>query len=248
MRDSNEQLHPLHENLDTAYLDVAALLRYLEGREFTGFVHIVMDECEADIFLRAGETAAAVVRNVSNAQTQTVALEDLLRRVREPGVLVSVYECSFEEIEARIERAVNGPRATADEDESDEMLRVAGELIAAIERAALVAGGDFDAALHASRLTLAEDFPFLNPFARSFEYSDAQVHLKAQTSERLFISGVCEMLRRTINHVAAVEQRLGVRRDAARELSILVRRRRTKFERYKINARQLERIAGMKLM
>ena len=46
---------PVHENLDTAYVNLGALLRYLQAREFTGRVHVELEEYDADVFLHAGE-------------------------------------------------------------------------------------------------------------------------------------------------------------------------------------------------
>ena len=260
MPERAERPRPLHENLDTSYLDLAALLVYLEARGFTGLVHVALDEYEADVILRAGEKTT--VRERSHATGETAEGEAALRRLtvraQEPGGLVSVYELSPEEAEREAsagirEQSSADSRSELQESEEEarqrEMFELMGEVAAATERAVVIAGGDFEAALHAARLTLAEDFPFLNPFARSFEYAGGEMSLQSSTTgERLFVSGVCEMLRRTVEHVAVAEQKIGVRKDAARELSILLRRRRSRLERFKLTARQLERIAGMKLL
>src|SRR5207248_10416052 len=46
---------PVHENLDTAYINLAALLGYLRQREFAGRIHVELDEYDADVFLNADE-------------------------------------------------------------------------------------------------------------------------------------------------------------------------------------------------
>jgi hypothetical protein len=43
----------VHQNLDTAYLNLAALVRHLQQRDFTGRVHVELDEYDADIYLAA---------------------------------------------------------------------------------------------------------------------------------------------------------------------------------------------------
>ncbi|MDQ3907747.1 MAG: hypothetical protein M3268_05320, partial [Acidobacteriota bacterium] len=43
----------VHQNLDTAYVNLAALLRHLQQRDFTGRVHVELDEYDADIYLAA---------------------------------------------------------------------------------------------------------------------------------------------------------------------------------------------------
>lgn len=257
MPEAKDEQRPLHENLDTAYVNLAALVAYLRGRGFTGRVHVELDEYEADVILRAGETAAARERDHATGRADEGAqvFERLLARAAEPGGLVSVYEGAHDDrdrdfsasAESKVSTGAGGDSQTSD-DGRRELLELAGELVAAIERAVLVAGGDFGAALHAARLRLTEDYPFLDPFARRFEYAEGVVSLAGQAGERLFVHGVCEMLRGAVAHVATAEQKLGVRKDAARELSILLRRRRTRLERFKLTRQQLERVAGMKLL
>jgi hypothetical protein len=259
MQEAEEQLRALHENLDTAYVDVVALVRHLEARGATCLIHVELDEYEGDVYLRGGEATGARGRDHATgaAEEGDAALARLFSRAREPGGLVSVYECTPEQLD-RVRARGGSSSADAGRGEStagseegegqEELLRLAGEMVGAVERAVMVAGGDFDAAVHAARLRLAEDFPFLDPFARRFEYEGGVVRLHVRPSERLFASGLCEMLRAAVAHVADAEQRLGVRKDAARELSILLRRRRSQLERFKLTPRQLERIAGMKLL
>lgn len=258
MPEATDTPRALYEDLDTAYVNLEALIAYLRERAFTGLVRVELDEYGADVSLRAGEEPSA--REREGAAQSSVggdsALERLLARAREPGGLVTIYEGEPEEVERNLAGRFgaggglrgSGPGDSEEDENRRELMEVAGELLASIERATLVAGGDFEAALHAARLGLAEDYPFLDPFARRFEYAAGVVSLDAQPGERLFVSGVCEMLRRAVGHVATAEQKLGVRKDAARELSVLIRRRRSKLERFNLARRQLERIAGMKLL
>jgi len=250
---------PVHENLDTAYVSLAALLRYLQGRDFQGRIHVELDEYEADIYLRAGGRAPRVRERNHATGRETEgeeALHRLLVRARDPGGLISVYESAAtaetEEAgagagtETAPDDEAAGP-ASKEERERRDLLHLSGELIAAVERAAAVAGGNFPAAFHAARLQLADDYTFLDPLTNHFEYEGGAVRLHANVGAALFVAGVSEALRRTVDRVAGVEQKIGVRRDVARELSLLRRRRQSALERLKF-APQLERIAGMRLL
>ena len=258
MRDPEEKPRPVHENLDTAYVNLPALVAYLEAREFTGLVRAMLEACEGMFVLRAGEETFAGAREHASGEASEgdAASRLLFASAREPGGIVSVYELTADEAakaladwaDAATTTTEDGARATEEVAGREELLALASELMAAVERAVVIAGGDFAGALHAARLTLAEDFPFLDPFARRFDYAEGRVRLDAEPSERLFVSGLCEMLRRAVAHVADAEQKIGVRRDTARELSILLRRRRSRLERFNLTHRQLERIAGMKLL
>jgi hypothetical protein len=254
MTERRERTAPLYENLDTAYVRLAALVRYLEGRGFTGVVRVELEEYGGEIVLRAGEqTTAREVNHLTGATAEgEAALQRLFVRAGEPGGLVSVYEGETAGEAASAGRATGEDEGEADltpeEVERRELLRLSGELIECVERAVLVAGGDFAGALHAARLSLTEDFPFLDPLTRRFEYEDGVVKLDARPSARLYVSGVNEALRRVVERVAGVEQKIGVRKDVVRELSSLLRRRQSALARFKFTTQQLERIAGMKLL
>ena len=256
MAEREDTPRPLHENLDTAYVNLAALLSHLEARGFEGLVRFLADDFEAEVILRAGAGPSARTRDHATGERAggRAALSSLLARASVPGGLVSVYEGPPEQFEqeagaARDAGAQAGEAASSEEDAGrTELLELAGELVGAVERAVRIAGGEFEAALHAARLRLAEDYPFLDPFARRFEYAEGVVRINAAASEHLLVSGITELLRGAVEHVADAERKIGVRKDAARELSILLRRRRSKLARFKLTERQLERIAGMKLL
>ena len=261
MPEHETKLAKLHENLDTAYVNLAALVRYLEARDFTGLVHVELSEYDGDIFLRAGHEARARERNHATGRVAegAAALQRLFVRAGEPGGLVSVYEGETEEAEKRwrshvtaagetTEPASDADVLSAEDAERRELLQLSGELVAAVERAVLVAGGDFQTALHAARVSLTEDFPFLDPLALRFEYDEGTVRLHATPSAGLYVTGINEALRRVVERVATTEQKIGVRKDVVRELSTFLRRRQTALARFKFTRQQFERIAGMKLL
>ena len=256
MPEHRETLRTVHENLDTAYANLAALVRYLEARDFTGLVHVELEEYGGDLFLHAGRETRARERNYATGQVSegAEARQRLLVRASEPGGLVSVYEGETEEAERRDWTAALGgeaapaPGASAEEAERRELLQLSGELLGSVERAVLVAGGDFATALHEARVSLTEDFPFLDPLSRRFEYEDGTVRLHAEPSAGLYVSGINEALRRVVERVATVEHKIGVRKDVVRELSTFLRRRQSALARCKFTRQQFERIAGMKLL
>jgi hypothetical protein len=277
MPEQGEKLRVVHENLDTAYVNVGALLRYLRGREFAGRVRVELEEYDALVFLNGKDEPRVVERDYARGRVDEgeAALHRLLVRAREPGGLVSVYEgagggdmaseggagegASRESEDVRIKsgavfdaasraNAMQDTASAADEEaERRELLRLSGELMAAVERAASVAGGDFASAFQRARIQLADDFPFLDPMQRRFAYADGAATLQGKTSAGTYVSGVCEALRRTVEEIATHGEKIGIRRDVARELSTLARRRQTALAHFKFTP-QLERIAGMRLL
>jgi hypothetical protein len=265
MHEDNAKFRPVHENLDTAYVNLAALLHYLRQRDFDGRVRVELDEYEADIFLSAA--GPPDVREVDHASGRRAegdgALQRLLVRAREPGGLVSVYENVAEDEEeaadvpyfppappgsSRAEeeepQAPQPPRETAD---WPGLLRLSADVIATIERAALGTGADFASLFHVVRLGLADDYSFLDPANGRFEYRNGAVELRVRPAENAYVSGVSEALRRVVNKISAGPRGTSVRERVALELAVLARRREPQLAEFKF-APQLDRIAGTRVL
>jgi hypothetical protein len=85
---------PIHENLDTSFVNLSALVRYLRRRQFVGKISVELSGYEAGIFLgeanylRAREHDQIAGRIAEGEE----ALQRILIRSREPGGIVNVYQ------------------------------------------------------------------------------------------------------------------------------------------------------------
>jgi hypothetical protein len=250
----------MYERLDTAFVNLGALLRYLHERRFVGRVHVVLEEYEASVLMDGGpgQRVREVDHTTGRKSEGEDALTRLLVRAREPGGLISVYEGADEAAEidaeadaehteaAGAEANGEGQALTPEEIEWRDLLRISGEIIAAIERATFSAQADFDGIFRAVRLELADDFPFLDPSTRRFEYAHATVRLRARTSMKVFVAGLSESLRRTVERIVKGAHAKRLRERVALELAILARRRQTQLARFKWT-QQFDRIAGTRV-
>ena len=119
--------------------------------------------------------------------------------------------------------------------------------ISAVERGINAAGGDFASLFNAVRLELADDYVFLDPIAQTFRYSDGVASLKQEPDLSVFIAGLSEALRRTINLLAVGDRARRTRERIALEMLPVARRRTDVLERSGWRA-QLDRIAGTTVM
>lgn len=250
---------PVHENLDTAYVNLAALVRYLRQREFNGRIHVELDEYEADVFLSVVSPPRVHETNHTTGQRAEgeAALQRLLVRASEPGGLVSVYESSAEEMQG----APDSSTTAIDEERAEEeltnrppeavgvpnLLSLSGELIGTVERAALSAGADFKSLFHTVRLSLADDYSFLDPATGRFEYGNGMVELHANPTEKAYVSGISEALRRVVNKISTGPRAQSVRERVALELAVLARRRQSHLAKFKLTP-HLDRIAGTRVL
>ena len=88
------KLRPIHQNLDTSFVNLSALVRYLRRRQFTGKVHVELSGYEADIYL--SEADGLKVREHDRIAGRIAEGEEALQRIlirsREPGGIVGVYQ------------------------------------------------------------------------------------------------------------------------------------------------------------
>lgn len=85
----------LYENLDTSFVNLWALLRYLMKRGLVGRVHVELEDYTADVFMTG--TSTPMVHEVDRASgreaMEEAALHRLVLRAREPpGGTITVYE------------------------------------------------------------------------------------------------------------------------------------------------------------
>lgn len=262
---SRSKTFSVYENLDTSFVNLGALLRYLQQRDFTGRIHIMMSDYEAIINLRDGERREVRERDLGTGREAEgeAALQRLLVRALDAGGRISVY--SAEDQGAQGDAGIEEPsirfQATKDVVETEDaghgvsdqeidwrgLLRTSAELIAAIERAAQSCGANFDTLFRLSRLELADDYDFLDPNIGSFEYGNSEIELHASPGERPFVSGLCETLRRVVEKIASSKRAASVRERVALELAVLARRRQRQLTEFGIMA-QLDRIAGTRVI
>jgi hypothetical protein len=251
----------VHENLDTAYLNLAALLRYLQQRDFAGRVHVELIEYEADIYLNAQD--APRVREIDHATGREAegeeAFQRLLARAGESGGLVSVYEGEQGALDGEYMPmplpnlgmefgAESQEEVTPEEQEWRELVGMSGELIAAVERAALSLDADFITLFRSARLELSDDYSFLDPLTERFEYvPGGHVRVHARPSPDYYVGSICECLRRVVSSMAAGENGGRLRERVALELAVLARRRQSQLARFKF-IQQFDRIAGTRVL
>lgn len=85
---------PIHENLDTSFVNLSALLRYLQRRQFVGRIRVELSGYEADIVLLEGNKLQVrehdrIAGRIADGEE---ALQRLLIRAREPGGTINVYQ------------------------------------------------------------------------------------------------------------------------------------------------------------
>ena len=271
-----------YENLDTSFVNLWGLLRFLSQKSFVGRVHVELENYSADVFLNGSDTP--LVHEVDGESGTDVieesALHRLVLRVREASGTISVYEGADEatpppsesqtdetaqalaaatpesmrssgakdaDALAAVPSATNDEASPAAKGEWNETSKLSGELIVAVERAAVSMGADFGGLFRESRIALADDYPFLDPLSGSLQYDNSTVTMSGEFVPDGYVAGVSEALRRAVNQIATGERERRARERIALELARVARKRTEALARSGFTE-QLDRIAGTKVI
>lgn len=279
----------LYENLDTSFVNVWALLRYLAQRSFVGRVHVELENYSADVFVNGSETPLVreIDRDAGTDVVEEAALHRLVLRVRESSGSINVYEGASESIPPQTESGMESPppadeiaagdepeaatpeamRSSAGKDEEEtvvatdtvtvvrqandgewsETMRVSSELIAGVERAATSVGADFASLFRETRISLADDYAFLDPLTGQLRYENSSVTINGESQPQGYVAGVSEALRRVIDQIATGERERRTRERIALELARVARKHSEALARSGFSE-QLDRIAATKVI
>ena len=246
------------DSLNTSYVNLGGLLRYLREQGFSGSIHVVLEQYEADVLLQ-GESATVFEIDPATGRATRAdgALERLMVHAREPGGTITIYEGEAAP-PVKMDRAsesaaspiaddneVTATTPPAAEVDWNDLLKASGELIAAIERAVQSVGSDFATNLRAARIELGDDYPFLDPTAGGFNYSNGTVTLGERPGARVYATGLSECLRRVVNKLAIGKQGTRFRERCAAELAVAARKQSNALSEF---TPQLDRIAGTRVL
>jgi hypothetical protein len=246
------------EHLNTSYVNLAALLKYLREQNFSGSIHVALDQYEAEIFLKgSGSAAAFEIDRDSGVPTHSEgAMERALVHAREPGGTLTVYEGKTQPGSTNGRAAEPAKPALADQIpiasalpteqvDWDGLFRVSGDLIAAVERAVKSVGADFGTNFRTACIAAGDDYPFMDPTASNFNYANGTVGLDERPGAGVYVTGLSECLRRTVNKLAIDKEGKRFRERVAVELAVTARMRPNGLGDFKV---QLDRIAGTRVL
>ncbi len=85
---------PIHENLDTSFVNLSALVKYLRRRRFVGTVKIRLNGYNAEIFLSNANELKVSEHDLLSGRVGEgeEALQRILIRAREPGGTINVFQ------------------------------------------------------------------------------------------------------------------------------------------------------------
>jgi len=213
---------PIHQNLNTSFVNVAALVRYLRDLQFVGSIRLELSSYEADItFTTARTIIAREYDHIDGRISQgTDALKRILIRAREPHGRVHVYKAvegyaGNDDTPVFIDRGIlNKAREMAantggkvasmaqyefvlnnSDGESALVLGELSELLRAIDEILARGRLSFAAAFGLACDAIARDYPFMSSDGRALRYKDGEIKLNSIADVSTVVSAVFAALR-----------------------------------------------------
>lgn len=242
------------DSLNTSFVNLTALIRYLRDQGFHGRLHVALDQYDADVFLYGADTPSVweTDRAAERESHGEAAMQRLLVRAREPGGVITVFQ---EEPATSTPEESASEHFTITEIERDQLekfdtelgalVSVSQDIIAAVERTVNNAGKSFTDSFYQARVEIGDDYPFLDPTVGGFEYENSKVNLQAKPAPTTYSQGVAETLNRVVNRIAREQDETRFRELVAVELAMTVRRLPNGAGGF---SNQLDRIAGTKVL
>ena len=214
---------PIHQNLNTSFVNVGALVRYLRGLQFVGSIRIELASYEAEIIFTESRTVRAreydhIAGRIAHGQG---ALQRILIRAKEPHGLIHVYKAA-ERYAGRndgsifIDKAIMaGARELAAsrggtavsvaasrevvlsgrDSENAQVLAAISDLLRMIDEALAVGKLSFSAAFRVACDAIASEFPFMRESRGALVYENGEIALNADADAEVVSSAVFSALR-----------------------------------------------------
>ena len=231
-------VHEVDRAAGTDVLEEAAMHRLvLRARESSGTISV----------FEGADEAVAVKKFTPETKDEPVAARSIESPIVSVDSAIPARSVDSTKL-AGSETVVRSPVAEDRESssETDEVARVGGELIGAVERGLIGAGADFAALFKSVRIELADDYLFLDPIS-GFNYANSAVSPHDEIPPAAFVAGVSEALRRVIDKAARGERARRIRERVALDLAVTARKHKDALERSGFSS-QLDRIAGTKVI
>ena len=214
---------PIHQNLNTSFVNVGALVRYLRGLQFVGSVRIEFASYEAEIVFTESKTIRAreydhIAGRISHGEH---ALKRILIRAKEPHGRIHVYKATEgyagrDDGSIFVDKAImSGARELAanpggvamkigadhelilssEAGESALVLAALSELLRIIDEALAMGRLSFSAAFRVACDDIAREFPFLQEKKGALVYKNGEVLVRAEADAELVSNAVFAALR-----------------------------------------------------
>lgn len=258
--------NPIHKNLNTSFVNLADLVRYLQNLQFVGSIHVELISYEADIeFAPNNKIRAREYDHIASRITLGEhALRRILVRAKEPCGRITVYNGSGETALERIfvdESIASAARQSVFGDcdnpvknfikltpvvmeqaaDTREFVNVAAELLRTIEKSLAKGNLSFTSAFHTACGLIAEKHPFMDPNTEFVSYNNGVLTVDLSVPSEMLVEGIGDALLRIVARLRERPGFLKLLSFMLQRIQSLMIRRREVYDRYSLTP-QLQKL------
>ena len=245
--------HPIHQNLNTSFVDVSALVKYLSGLQFVGNIRIELSSYEAEIiFMPSREVRGREYDHLAGRISEgDAALERILQRASGSCGRIHVFEAAGGNLvsEAFLDDAIAASAMRMVSEQTDRplpipmkgtgaalvttadwiaLLETTAELLRTIDTSLEKKGLNFAAAFRNACNSLGDRYPFL---AESFTYRHGSVMMRERVDPAIFVRAIEEALVCVFGRLRAQPRFSAVLKYTLHRLIILSDRHKKLYDR-----------------
>lgn len=247
---------PIHQNLNTSFVNVGALVRYLRGLQFVGSIRIELASYEAEITFTESRTIRAreydhIAGRISHGEQ---ALQRILVKAKEPHGRIHVYRATegyagHDDGSVFVDKKImGGARELAasaggtnahgteivlsgKEGERALVLAALSEVLREVEKVLAAGRLTFAAAFRVACDTVAPEFPFMQRRRHALVYQDGEIVLNNPADTDLVVKAVFAALRPIFRRLRGEMKYGELARTTSDRLTELAAERRREYVR-----------------
>jgi hypothetical protein len=183
----------VYEGLSAEFTDLEGLIRKMASEKLSGYIEISLKGSpeESLILFRNGQILGGAYSGEKRGLDRSKENRDaIIQSAKDMGGVFHVSKILAPKPEA-VKETLKVPR--------EKLLKAMGELLAELEKHMhhkKSAKNDFGILLRKQCVELAETYPFLDPFAGDFAYSDQEIRFKGDESEEQVAEGLLIALKK----------------------------------------------------
>ena len=181
----------VYKELTSDFTNFENLIKKLKIEQQTGYIEVLTKDrnSTATIFIRAGEPVESILSTDGKTVSETGIHPKVYEVVNSSGAIFNVYKSGL---------TTNGSNIAANFDVS-QLLKFWGDVIVYVENK--FDGDDFNSAFKKALIAKADDYPFLDPFAAEFSYSDGKIKFAGNVTSN-FSKGIAAVLRDVFSKIS----------------------------------------------
>ncbi|MCK5552695.1 MAG: hypothetical protein KAJ09_06080 [Deltaproteobacteria bacterium] len=206
----------LYKDLSTDFTSLQRLIDKLAEKRHTGYIEIALRSGKGSgvIFFQDGEPIETILtEDDGNLVAGTNLLGQVLEQARGAGAAFDVYM-------ADLSSSADQMGEIGESRDLGDLLRVLQDTISTIETVVdgLVKKGTFRVELRRALVKKSNDYPFLDPFAAEFRYTDGKIEFTGNTDIHELTRGLGECLGLTVEALSRKFSKQKIMDQVKREL------------------------------